>query len=579
MFRKIRKAENAIEIDKDSITHFTEFFDGINTYYVFKFNNQKVLFAPHGVLPSSKNLAEVDVYIGSAFSNADKMCVLNNKNYTFRGKDNQKLDILKLAPQIDIFFIDLNGNNVSQDLVKSQKLLKTKIYLKPSEKPPKGYEVKRGPKGGLYYESRVEIAPTEILEFKKFPTKLIQYQIPKDLYAKLLVSQSSEKQLKLVYDLWTWYKENKATLSSENQRIFNSFHRSINKKIRAKLKKDFDAHVGKPKISSTAIKIKAELKSEPHKEVKTASEAFIASIVPKGMQVKLNLEKIKEQQIEVATLTQIYECQYFSMQFTEMSNEKNMRSFLLKSENLLKDLDQREAIEIVDDMQQRIINLRSEVLKDFDWDEIYYDKIMKNRIDEKYADKIAQSIHINNMTKRKIRSKTDTEVREMIKKSIMKLSPEVLKRLEKVSIRIVDRPWGYMSTERGYINISKKFFPGRGSAYTDESTFMAGFLHELTHVYEMASDEFIRAERSIFARRTRFCNIESSKAWGNIINTYTDRWRAAYTGRVYDGGNFEITSTAMGSMASDYDIASSYAEDPEMFMFAKESMLDGKYEK
>ena len=144
MFRKIRKAENAIEIDKDSITHFTEFFDGINTYYVFKFNNQKVLFAPHGVLPSSKNLAEVDVYIGSAFSNADKMCVLNNKNYTFRGKDNQKLDILKLAPQIDSFFIDLNGNNVSQDLVKSQKLLKTKIYLKPSEKPPKGYEVKRG---------------------------------------------------------------------------------------------------------------------------------------------------------------------------------------------------------------------------------------------------------------------------------------------------------------------------------------------------------------------------------------------------------------------------------------------------
>ena len=36
-------------------------------------------------------------------------------------------------------------------------LQKAKIYLKPQEKPPKGLEVKRGPKGGLYYESKVQI--------------------------------------------------------------------------------------------------------------------------------------------------------------------------------------------------------------------------------------------------------------------------------------------------------------------------------------------------------------------------------------------------------------------------------------
>ena len=44
-----------------------------------------------------------------------------------------------------------------------------KIYLKPGEKPPKGLEVKRGPKGGLYYESEVEISP----KIERIPKKLI----------------------------------------------------------------------------------------------------------------------------------------------------------------------------------------------------------------------------------------------------------------------------------------------------------------------------------------------------------------------------------------------------------------------
>ena len=38
-------------------------------------------------------------------------------------------------------------------------LLKSKIYLKPGEKPPKGLEVKRGPKGGLYYETKLKVVP------------------------------------------------------------------------------------------------------------------------------------------------------------------------------------------------------------------------------------------------------------------------------------------------------------------------------------------------------------------------------------------------------------------------------------
>lgn len=40
-----------------------------------------------------------------------------------------------------------------------KKVLKSKIYLKPQEKPPEGLEVKRGPKGGLYYETKIKISP------------------------------------------------------------------------------------------------------------------------------------------------------------------------------------------------------------------------------------------------------------------------------------------------------------------------------------------------------------------------------------------------------------------------------------
>lgn len=71
--------------------------------------------------------------------------------------------------------------------VEERKLLKGKIYLKPQEKPPKGLEVKRGPKGGLYYETKVKIAPKKEQKYiseRKKPTKPY-LQFPDYLSAKL----------------------------------------------------------------------------------------------------------------------------------------------------------------------------------------------------------------------------------------------------------------------------------------------------------------------------------------------------------------------------------------------------------
>ena len=50
--------------------------------------------------------------------------------------------------------------------VEEKKLLKAKIYLKPGEKPPKGLEVRRGPKGGLYYETKFKVAPKKVPDWK-----------------------------------------------------------------------------------------------------------------------------------------------------------------------------------------------------------------------------------------------------------------------------------------------------------------------------------------------------------------------------------------------------------------------------
>lgn len=158
MFNSIRKQENAIEIDGQPIKNFQEFSDGNNKFYTFVCNDTKIVFAPHGLFPSHKILNGADMYIGSAFSENDKICVLNGKSHLFFGKNNQSAEILKIAPQIEIVWIDLKGNNIASLAKSDDELLKVKVYLKPQEKPPEGTRVQRGPRGGEYYETSVRIS-------------------------------------------------------------------------------------------------------------------------------------------------------------------------------------------------------------------------------------------------------------------------------------------------------------------------------------------------------------------------------------------------------------------------------------
>ena len=55
---------------------------------------------------------------------------------------------------------------------------KSKIYLKPQEKPPEGVRMQRGPKGGLYYEMKAKIAPIKEPDLKNLHTDEVIRRLP-----------------------------------------------------------------------------------------------------------------------------------------------------------------------------------------------------------------------------------------------------------------------------------------------------------------------------------------------------------------------------------------------------------------
>lgn len=68
--------------------------------------------------------------------------------------------------------INLDRDDKNADWLHSLKrknLLKSKVYLKPQEKPPEGVRVQRGPRGGQYYETQVKMT-----QVSKIPEEHIQ---------------------------------------------------------------------------------------------------------------------------------------------------------------------------------------------------------------------------------------------------------------------------------------------------------------------------------------------------------------------------------------------------------------------
>ena len=127
-------------------------------------------------------------------------------------------------------------------------LYKSRIYLKPDEKPPEGIRVQRGPRGGLYYEEE-KVVPKRPLAGRSLAIKpLVELSLKlsdipeiKSFYAKYSSEKTAFGQLMACYDAWEWFKKNKAKLSDEQQKAFSRMHAKLNGPVRKILINEIDA--------------------------------------------------------------------------------------------------------------------------------------------------------------------------------------------------------------------------------------------------------------------------------------------------------------------------------------------------
>lgn len=85
----------------------------------------------------------------------------------------------------------------SREIIK-QKILKAKIYLKPNEKPPKGHEAKRGPKGGLYYMTEMAVSPIKRISKPKKDDLMLKIKSTNPKVRRKVVRKLKQDQLHLL---------------------------------------------------------------------------------------------------------------------------------------------------------------------------------------------------------------------------------------------------------------------------------------------------------------------------------------------------------------------------------------------
>lgn len=179
----------------------------------------------------------------------------------------------------------------------TKSFLKSKIYLKPSEKPPKGVRVQRGPRGGTYYEDR-QVMPKRPLSGRSAAVKptvemsanLLDIPEITFFYSKYLSEKTAFGQLMACYDAWEWFKENKGDLSDEQQRTFNRMHTKLNGPVRKILITEINATEKKrQKISEdepSELKLFTKKKTDSSKDILVKKDGENLPIAEYGFEVK-----------------------------------------------------------------------------------------------------------------------------------------------------------------------------------------------------------------------------------------------------------------------------------------------------
>lgn len=134
---------------------------------------------------------------------------------------------------------------------REESIIKSKIYLKPQERPPKGLEVKRGPKGGLYYETKVKVEP---LKPKEIRVLGLESKYEKD--AKKLFEDDKD-----FFDDYDYYPKEKIYKSDFDKQLltelenWSSFIENTDKKHLIKLFEDYQKGVLSPEEHQSLSRI------------------------------------------------------------------------------------------------------------------------------------------------------------------------------------------------------------------------------------------------------------------------------------------------------------------------------------
>ena len=139
--------------------------------------------------------------------------------------------------------------------------LKSKIYLKPSEKPPKGVRVQRGPRGGTYYEEHVSIKKPS----KPIPPIELDIKYTKDLlnelvFVNFITDFKMAKNLSRQLELLSIYKRTfDRNLESQVYYKVQKIHRAIYRHVKYVVRQHELAKLGKAHIDVKLFKHKIKI--------------------------------------------------------------------------------------------------------------------------------------------------------------------------------------------------------------------------------------------------------------------------------------------------------------------------------
>ncbi|MHC1583717.1 MAG: hypothetical protein ACXQTM_03680 [Methanosarcinales archaeon] len=483
---------------------------------------------------------------------------------------------------------------------------KARVYLRPGEAAPPGVTVKRGPRGGRYYETEeVPEAESEfrVVIFTKEGKKIHRWMTREQLQRR----REAGEHVVPVGEIVSAHTF-KRGLSSESQAVpeirstFDGLQRakSIDEQIR--ILERFKPSECKPEHREQARQFKRKVYKILqmkiwHAECKYLGTPTVSRRVqeqterplPEAARPESEIgeiiadrdEKILED-VLVPWETHREEVGYYRALVEDTSEFRGKADLLSRLEQLETSRNSGEAMRLT----RELYALADAYVKD---DAVYrslvngLERIRLRLIDSRRAGGYQEKILSPKISDRTIQryikeGRIDIEgasgkEREEAIRAIQALHPAVLDRI------LRDRPSVTIEFVSGKIALGSCRRTGLG--YRIEITkgvpdLMGVLLHEFVHAYEYASEDFLRAERKLWERRTAGRPASREVFGEKTLSVIKDRWVRSYAGRVYKNFHLECCSATMDEIVRRFE--TTIARDPETVDLVIGAMFEGRFE-